>query len=77
MRSDVCNAMLILLAAKAWHDIVSYMYYKEKMRTVTKLVEKGITLISKSISADPSSPDLICDNLSTYLKNRSSHYNQS
>lgn len=54
---DVCSAMLILLAAKAWHDVVSYMYYKEKVRVVKKLMEEGISLIAKSI--DPPLPELI------------------
>ena len=39
------GTLLFLFAAKAWHDLLSYAYHRERMRTCRVIVKEGVDLV--------------------------------
>ena len=37
--------ILACIGVKVWHDVVDFMYYREKMRTYKKLAKEGAELV--------------------------------
>lgn len=42
---DLVAAAAGLICIKVWHDVVQFVYYRERMRACTEAVKEGLALI--------------------------------
>lgn len=42
----------LVLACKAWYDIMSFLHTRERLRVYTSLIEKGVDLVNLAIESN-------------------------